>query len=145
VVNLVARSVISQFDMPKTKKLRGDIADGDGDQIEDDSDDSLREMLAEIRELAGNLDEDEQDELDDVPPEERADQEDNEEVDFRLGMDREALKELARDVMPARRMLVKVSWCLLVLICVQYGCTGPGCWSTFAPWAQGIIRRRANN
>ena len=86
-----------------------------------------------ICELAGNLDEDQLDELDGVLPEEHEQDQDEELIDEWLGMDSEALAELTRDVMPARHMLVKVGvyWSSFVHMChIRLSC-----WSMYCTWA----------
>ncbi len=141
VVNLVAKSVITQFDLPKKKsnsvtahaacKKRSaiDSEELDEDEVawiigsgDDASEGTIEEVLAGgdadvaaalvvIRCLAGNLDDQLERERDEEAPEERVnDGEDDGWIDERWSMDPEELKELATEVMPARRMLVKVSY-----------------------------------
>ena len=90
-------------------------------------------MLMKICKLAGNLDEDQLDELDEVLPEEHEQDQDEELIDEWLGMDSKALTELMRDMMPARHMLVKVGvyWSLFAHMCS----IRPSCWSTCCTWA----------
>ena len=141
VVNLVAKSVITQFDLPKKKsnsvtahaarKKRSAINSEELDEDEvagimgsgdDASEGTIEEVLAggdadvaaalvAIWRLAGNLDDQLERERDKEAPEERVnDEEDDGWIDERWSMDPEELKELATEVMPARRMLVKVSY-----------------------------------
>jgi hypothetical protein len=98
IINLIAKTVIQQFDVPKARE--GEIVD---------------EALKELRALAGDIDieellmkasaaKDEDDDDDD-------DDDDNEEgwVDERGEMSEFEAEELAVDVQPVRTMLVKVS------------------------------------
>ena len=112
IINIVAKSVISQFDTPKKKeRLSGNRASKDNIATADgENDTDLQELLAEISDLAGDHEEDELDELDEVAPEDR--EQDDGWIDERRNMLSEELKALERDVLPARQMLVKV--CILV-------------------------------
>ena len=140
VVNLMAKSVITQFDLPKKKsnsvtaheacrkRSAIDSEELDEDEVteimgsgDDTSEGAIDEVLAggdadvaaalvAIRRLASNLDDQLEREWDEEVPDERVnDGEDDGWIDERWSMDAEELKELATEVMPARRMLVKVS------------------------------------
>lgn len=130
IINLVAKSVISQFDTPKKKEQSGNRGSRDAAGGENDSD--LQKLMAEITDLAGDHEEDELDELDEVLPEDgdRDRSASDGWIDERRSMLSEELKALERDVLPARRMLVKVcifvgprrsrlGYLLLVHVCVR--------------------------
>lgn len=159
VVNLVARSVISQFDVPKSKEnsasdhekakersaAKDDVLDApeldedgyevpmaaDSGDVEDidailaGGDEDLQKKLAAVRALAGDLEEQRQKQRQEEAPEEQVnDEEDDGWVDERWSLDEDELKELSKEVMPARRMLVKVCGCLLVHVLQSRG-VGP--------------------
>jgi hypothetical protein len=138
IVNLVAKSVITQFDLPKKKTnsfqdhenihkrtaADDDELDEDGyevlgwgedgnvadiDAILTGGDPALMAKLANIRRLAGSLDDEQQRQREEEAPEEHVnDEEDDGWIDERWSMDDDELKGLAAEVMPARQMLVKV-------------------------------------
>lgn len=134
VVNLVARSVLSQFDLPKNrlysesahktrKKQRADevydAQDIETDEEEENDDDvdhtlaggneRLAGDLATIRQLAGMLERQQQRaRLEEAPEETANDLEDIGWIDERWSMSEDELENLTQSVMPARRMLVKV-------------------------------------
>lgn len=125
VINLVVKSIISQFDTPKKKEQSGNRVSKDNAATTGDENDSdLQELLAEIGDLAGDHEDDEMDELDE---EDREQDRNDGWIDERRSMLSEELKALERDVLPVRRMLVKVCVSLLVPVGPYYYC-----WSSFA-------------
>jgi hypothetical protein len=93
ILNLVAKSVIKQFDVPKTTATS--MADGD---------------VGDLLELAGEI-ELEEDATKAIVDEDDATEDDNVEgwQDERNGMSKEELKKLNANVLPVRRVLVKAS------------------------------------
>lgn len=119
VINLVAQTVITQFDLPSNRRggREGDAVETGLDAILAGGDRKVEAMLTEIRGLADDLLIEMRDEQEEVPPEERV-QDGSGLIDVRWTMSEEELKELTLDVMPARRMIVKVSGSLLVHVCL---------------------------
>ncbi|KAG6874263.1 hypothetical protein C0992_007896 [Termitomyces sp. T32_za158] len=124
VVNLVAKSIISQFDLPKKKthqaRLYGEEEDkdGNGDFMGLDMDVSLtggdkrlQLVLKEVYEMAGNLNSDMRVEVEEVPPEEHEVDGVDGWVDKQWSMSEEELRELTENVMPAWQMMTKVGVC----------------------------------
>jgi hypothetical protein len=99
ILNLVVKSIIRQFDLPKSKKKLDN---------EDENDPILEAATAELLKLAGDIDLEEQIIAATVDDEEA---EDNDEgwVDEHEGMTRDELKELAASVQPVRLLLTKVT------------------------------------
>jgi hypothetical protein len=93
ILNLIAKSVIRQFDVPRAKV--NDVSD---------------EATTALRELAGNIDNEEQEMADSEDDSE--DEEENENmddwVDERQALTMERLAELDESLQPVRVMLVKV-------------------------------------
>ena len=103
IINLIAKTVIQQFDVPKARE--GEIVD---------------EALKELRALAGDIDIEELlTKASAAKDDDDEDDDDNEEgwVDERGEMSEFEAEELAVDVQPVRTMLVKV--CLGRLSCCQ--------------------------
>lgn len=102
VLNLVARSIITQFDVKTKAKNRSQ-----------DNDDLEYESLEEIalQNLAGDIDIEEEESQERLEEGGDSDLNNDEEgwVDEREKMSELELENLKRDVLPARRMLVKVS------------------------------------
>jgi hypothetical protein len=96
VVNLVVKSILSQFDAPTEGLDTADNVD-------------LEESLIDLATLADGLIDDMEDEVEEVPPEEREADNNDGWVDERKAMSRAEQKALAKDVLPARRMVLKVS------------------------------------
>lgn len=143
VINLIARSILAQFDLPNKKanseashkRLReesmreeNELADLELAELDvnghdigkdpmniDESlaghDESLVEELKELRSLAGNLQEHQELQRVQEAPEEIAnDMEDEGWIDERWSMVEDDLATLTGQVMPVRRVLVKVSF-----------------------------------
>ena len=107
IINLIAKTVIQQFDIPKARE--GEIVD---------------EALKELRALAGDIDIEELlTKASTAKDDDDEDDDDNEEgwVDERGEMSQFEAEELAVDVQPVRTMLVKV--CLGRLSCCQLSLT----------------------
>jgi hypothetical protein len=100
ILNLVVKSIIKQFDLPKSKKTSGDDDDGD--------DGRLDQGTEELLQLAGDIDLEE--DLTTNGDEELEEKDDNEEgwIDERDGMTANELDELAASVGPVRLLLTKV-------------------------------------
>ena len=95
ILNLVVKSIVRQFDLPKSKKTSA------GD------DDGLDQATEELRRLAGDIDLEEQI----IANGDREDDDDDDDdgwIDECEGMTEEELKELAESVRPLRLLLVKV-------------------------------------
>jgi len=87
------------------------VSEGTIEEVLASGDADVAAALVAIRRLAGNLDDQLEREQDEEAPEEHVnDEEDDGWIDERWSMDPEELKELATEVMRARRMLVKVSY-----------------------------------
>src|ERR1700678_2738227 len=99
ILNLTAKSVIRQFEVPKKKKSKEDSQDND--------DDNFTEVMEELQALSVEIEDDEP--LDDVASDKDG-EEDNDEglEDERQGMTEEEIDELEAELLPARRMLTKV-------------------------------------
>jgi hypothetical protein len=94
VINLIAKSIIRQFDIPKTKKEK-----------------ALDEAAQELVALAGNLDDEEHMTMEGLEVGDDNDTEDDNIdgwVDKLVEMSETEQEELDKDVWPVRRMLVKV-------------------------------------
>jgi hypothetical protein len=95
ILNLVVKSIIRQFDLPKKKKTSAD----------DDNLDDLDNATAELLRLAGDID---------LEEELMADSDDGEDdnvdgwIDEREEMTEDELRELAASVGPVRLLLTKV-------------------------------------
>ena len=98
ILNLVVKSIIRQFDLPKSKKASGD---------DDEDDPTLDVATAELLKLAGDIELEERITAS-VGDDEAAD--DNEEgwIDKHEDMMEDELKELAASVQPVRLLLTKV-------------------------------------
>lgn len=101
ILNLVAKSVLRQFDVPKKAD------DGDSDEL-DDADKVLAALAQELE--LGSSDDDDADEDDD--DDEGGDDHDggDDEHDERDGMSAEDVAKLEEEVAPVRLMLTKVSY-----------------------------------
>jgi len=99
ILNLTAKSVIRQFEVPKKKKSKEDSQDND--------DDNFTEAMEALQALSVEIEDDEP--SDDVASDKDG-EEDNDEglEDERQGMTEEEIDELEAELLPARRMLTKV-------------------------------------
>ena len=103
ILNLVVKSIIQQFDLPKSKKT---LDDSDADE----DDPTLDAATMELLKLAGDVNLEEQITVsasdDDL---EATDDEEEGWVDKHDNMTEDDLKELAASVQPVRLLLTKVS------------------------------------
>ena len=100
ILNLVVKSIIQQFDLPKSTKRIGD------DEESDDSDDEkLDQATEELLRLAGNIDLEEE-----IMANNDEEEPDNDEgwIDKRKEMTADELSGLAASVRPVRLLLTKV-------------------------------------
>jgi hypothetical protein len=119
ILNLVVKSIIRQFDLPKSKKKSGNDGgdngsdNGRGDDGDDGDDEFLTALDQETEELLKlGADIDLEEEITAGAGEETdTTEDDNEEgwVDEREEMTEEELSELERSVQPVRLLLTKVS------------------------------------
>ena len=106
ILNLTAKSILQQFEIPKKKNSDGNGGDGDdGDGW--DNKKVLKKAISELQALSKEIEEEEntsQVETDDV------EDNDNEEglEDERQDLTEEQIAELEADLMPVRLMLTKV-------------------------------------
>ena len=110
VINLVMKSILAQFDVP-AKELEGTGAAVPEATSAGGNDADAHTWLAQ---LAKGLAEEMQGEIEEEAPENRQQDDNDGWIDEQRGMSGEDLQLLAQDVMPARRMLVKVCRCLCV-------------------------------
>lgn len=99
ILNLVVKSIIRQFDLPKSKKT----SDG-----ADEDDHTLDAATRELLKLAGDIDLEERITVSDGD-DEVADEEEEGWVDEHEDMTEEDLKELSASVQPVRLLLTKVT------------------------------------
>jgi hypothetical protein len=99
ILNLTAKSVIRQLEVPKKKRSKEDGQDND--------DDNFTEAMEALQALSVEIEDDEP--SDDVASDKDG-EEDNDEglEDERQGMTEEEIDELEAELLPARRMLTKV-------------------------------------
>lgn len=122
IVNLVVKSIHSQFDAPKKNGMVS-MADEESDTEDDEG------LLID---LADGLIDDMENEVEEVPPEDCDMDNADRWVDERKEMSMAEQKALAKDVMPVQHVVLKVSCTLLV--------HGVLCWSMFCTavtWAKG--------
>jgi len=100
ILNLVVRSIIWQFDLPKSKKT----LDG-----ADKGDPTLDAAMRELLKLAGDIDLEEQITVSAGDDNKVADDDEEGWVDEHEDMTEEDLKELAASVQPVRLLLTKVT------------------------------------
>jgi len=99
ILNLTAKSVIRQFEVPKKKKSKEDGQDND--------DDNFTEAMEALQALSVEIEDDEP--SDDVASDKDGEEDNNEGLeDERQGMTEEEIDELEAELLPARRMLTKV-------------------------------------
>ena len=99
ILNLVVKSIIRQFDLPKSKKTSDD---------EDEDDPTLDAATAELLKLAADIDLEEQITVS-AGDDEVTDDDDEGWIDEREDMTEDELKELAASVQPVRLLLTKVT------------------------------------
>ena len=99
ILNLVVKSIIRQFDFPKSKKT----SDG-----EDEDNPTLDAATAELLKLAADIDLEEQITVS-AGDDEAADDDDEGWVDEHEDMTEDELKDLAASVQPVRLLLTKVT------------------------------------
>ncbi|KIL55208.1 hypothetical protein M378DRAFT_201116 [Amanita muscaria Koide BX008] len=98
IINLVAKSIISQFDLPKNKKHSND----------EHAVNHLEEDLQDLESLAGDIDFEEREErMESQRMEHDGDNEDGW-VDERANMSENEVTDLEWQLLPARRVLTKV-------------------------------------
>jgi hypothetical protein len=102
ILNLVVKSIIRQFDVPKSKRT----SDSEGD------DESIDEAMRELLKLAGDINLEEEITAS-AGNEEDATEDDSEGgwVDEHEEMTEDELLELAESVQPVRLLLTKVRYC----------------------------------
>ena len=98
ILNLVVKSIIRQFDLPKSKKTLDN---------EDEDDPTQDAATAELLKLAGDIDLEEQ--IIAASDDDEAEDNDKGWVDEHDDMTRDELKELAASVQPVRLLLTKVT------------------------------------
>ena len=99
ILNLVVKSIIRQFDLPKSKKTSDD---------EDEDDPTLDTATAELLKLAADIDLEEQITVS-AGDDEVTDDDDEGWIDEREDMTEDELKELAASMQPVRLLLTKVT------------------------------------
>ena len=99
ILNLVVKSIIRQFDLPKSKKTSDD---------EDEDDPTLDAATAELLKLAADIDLEEQITMS-AGDDEVTDDDDEGWIDECEDMTEDELKELAASVQPVRLLLTKVT------------------------------------
>jgi hypothetical protein len=99
ILNLVVKSIIRQFDLPKSKKTSDD---------EDEDNATLDAATAELLKLAADIELEEQITVS-TGDDEVADDDDEGWVDEHKEMTEDELKELAASVQPVRLLLTKVT------------------------------------
>ena len=101
ILNLVVKSIIRQFDLPKLKKTSGD---DDGSHEDDGNNDRLDQASEELLRLAGNID------LEEAIMASDDGEDDNYEgwIDEREEMTADELRELAASIQPVTLLLTKV-------------------------------------
>ena len=100
ILNLVVKSIIRQFDLPKSKKTSDGV---------DEDDPMLDAATRELLKLAGNIDLEERITASASDDEEAADDDEEGWVDELEDMTEDDLKELAASVQPVRLLLTKVT------------------------------------
>ncbi|KAF7760511.1 hypothetical protein Agabi119p4_11187 [Agaricus bisporus var. burnettii] len=118
IINLVARSVLAQFDLPHNAQTLFKDQDEDEDRQDNDKNDGEendRKVEAElasqwkaINDLAGGLEEDEEEEIVRLQDKEECHEDRRDIEDERERLDQNELKRLAAAVMPLCKTLVKV-------------------------------------
>jgi hypothetical protein len=100
ILNLVVKSILKQFDLPKKKK-----ASHNDDEIDKDIDKGLDQAVEELLKLAGDID------LEGDLMGDGEGEDDNEEgwIDEHEEMAEDELKELSESVAPVRLLLTKVT------------------------------------
>jgi hypothetical protein len=98
ILNLVVKSIIRQFDLPKSKKASGD---------DDEDNPTLDAAMAELLKLAGDIELEEQITAG-AGDDEAADDDEEGWVDEHEDMTEDELKELAASVQPIQLLLTKV-------------------------------------
>ena len=101
ILNLTAKSILQQFEVPKKKETGSDEGDG-GERV-------LNKAMKELLALADEIEDDTYG-VDDKDDDEEIDFEDNEEglEDERQELSGEEIAELEADLIPVRLMLTKV-------------------------------------
>ena len=99
ILNLVVKSIIRQFDLPKSKKTSDD---------KDEDDPTLDAAMAELLKLTADIDLEEQITVS-AGDDEVTDDDDEGWIDEREDMTEDELKELAASVQPVRLLLTKVT------------------------------------
>ena len=118
VINLVAKSVITQFDLPRKRTQTAgratelDEGGSDTNAVVDSSlaggDEEIEKMLTDLHDLASDLGDEMNRETEEVPPDEREADNYDGWINEQWRMSNDDMKRLANDMMPARHMLVKV-------------------------------------
>ena len=108
VINLVVKSIVTQFDIPvKDPKSRSATDELDKhSELEDDNED-----LQELERLSRTIEAEEEAER--IQDEQEENEKDNDEgwVDEQMEMSRREVRNLQRSVLPARHVLTKVGPC----------------------------------
>jgi len=100
ILNLVVKSIIRQFDLPKSKKTSDGV---------DEDDPMLDAATRELLKLAGDIDLEERITASASDDEEAADDDEEGWVDELEDMTEDDLKELAASMQPVRLLLTKVT------------------------------------
>jgi hypothetical protein len=111
VINLVVKSIVTQFDIP----MKNPKSQSAADELEDDDDNAEGSQNLEDLETLGQAMEAEEEE-EQIQDEQEDNEKDNDEgwVDERVEMSGWEVRSLEDDVLPAQRMLAKVGLCLFV-------------------------------
>ena len=125
ILNLVVKSIINQFDLPKAKKKAGpgdDDGDNDGGDDGDGGFETLDPETDQLLKLAGDIDLEE--EITAGAGDESDTEDDNVEgwVDERDEMTKEELKKLDQSIQPVRLLLTKVSRQLHIILLLSNSC-----------------------
>lgn len=112
ILNLTAKSILQQFEIPKKKKAGNGNGNGGGDDDGDKGKKTLNKAMSELLAMANEI-EDEPfgvDDVDDSEDSEGVDFEDNDKEleDEREDLSADEIAELEADLLPVRLMLTKV-------------------------------------
>jgi hypothetical protein len=104
ILNLVVKSILQQFDLPKKKKA----SDND---LDEETDETLDQAAEELLRLAGDVD----NEGNMMENEEEEDDNDEGWIDEREEMTEDELKDLSASVAPVRLLLTKVRLHIIII------------------------------
>jgi hypothetical protein len=137
VMNLVVKSVLVQFDVPtmELEVMAPGAAGSNVTSADGNNSDAHTQPLTQLCQLTKGLADEMQSEIEEVPLEDRQQDDGDGWIDEWRGMSEGDLRLLVRDVMPVRRMLVKVCGCLCVHVgplwmhSLTLGVTTLGCYA----------------